>query len=110
LRVWLFRRRTWGDHLDVVGAVGTVRAELPRDERRDVFFGLSEPAREALVADMSRSQLERFTDRLDPDEVTDVLGYANAETREAVCSEPSTPSGARRSTSCCRSIPRARPG
>jgi len=33
---------------------------------------------------MSRSQLERFTDRLDPDEVTDVLGYANAETREAV--------------------------
>jgi magnesium transporter len=59
-------------------------AELPRDERRDVFFGLSEPAREALVADMSRSQLERFTDRLDPDEVTDVLGYANAETREAV--------------------------
>lgn len=84
-------------------------AELPRDERRDVFFGLSEPAREALVADMSRSQLERFTDRLDPDEVTDVLGYANAETREAVLGT-STPSGARRSTSCCRSIPRARPG
>jgi len=59
-------------------------AELPRDERRDVFFSLSEPAREALVGDMSRSQLEAFTDRLDPDEVTDVLGYADAETREAV--------------------------
>jgi magnesium transporter len=59
-------------------------AELPRDERRDVFFSLSEPAREALVADMSRSELEAFTDRLDPDEVTDVLGYADAETREAV--------------------------
>lgn len=84
-------------------------AELPRDERRDVFFGLSEPAREALVADMSRSQLERFTDRLDPDEVTDVLGYANAETREAVLGTLDA-SGARRSTSCCRSIPRARPG
>ncbi|WP_435097637.1 magnesium transporter [Halorubrum sp. N11] len=59
-------------------------AELPRDERRDVFFALSEPAREALVADMSRSQLERFTHGLDPDEVTDVLGYADAETRTAV--------------------------
>jgi magnesium transporter len=59
-------------------------AELPRDERRDVFFGLSEPAREALVADMSRSQLEAFVDRLDPDEVTDVLGYADPEAREAV--------------------------
>lgn len=59
-------------------------AELSRDERRDMFFSLPEPAREALVADMGRSQLERFTDRLDPDEVTDVLGYADAETREAV--------------------------
>ena len=59
-------------------------ADLPRDERRDVFFSLPETAREALVADMSRSALEAFTDRLDPDEVTDVLGYADAETREAV--------------------------
>jgi len=46
--------------------------------------GSRSPPGSALVADMSRSQLERFTDRLDPDEVTDVLGYANAETREAV--------------------------
>ena len=59
-------------------------ADLPRDERRDVFFSLPETAREALVADMSRSALEAFTDRLDPDEVTDVLGYADEETREAV--------------------------
>ena len=59
-------------------------ADLPRDERRDVFFSLPETARESLVADMSRSALEAFTDRLDPDEVTDVLGYADAETREAV--------------------------
>ncbi|GAA0543450.1 magnesium transporter [Halorubrum ejinorense] len=59
-------------------------AELPRDERRDVFFSLPETAREALVADMSRSALEAFTDRLDPDEVTDVLGYADEGTREAV--------------------------
>ena len=63
---------------------GVPFADLPRDERRDVFFSLPETAREALVADMSRSALEAFTDRLDPDEVTDVLGYADAETREAV--------------------------
>jgi len=58
--------------------------DVPQAERRDVFFALPENVREALVADMSRSQLERFIDRLDPDEVTDVLGYADEQTREAV--------------------------
>ncbi|WP_440771994.1 magnesium transporter [Natronorubrum sp. DTA28] len=57
---------------------------LPRDEWRDVFFALPESVREPLVAELTRSELESFVDRLDPDEVTDVLGYADEETREAV--------------------------
>lgn len=59
---------------------------LPRDDWGDVFFALPEAVREALVADMSRSQLKTFIQRLDSDEVTDVLGYADEETREAVLS------------------------
>ncbi|XVH32246.1 magnesium transporter [Haloferacaceae archaeon DSL9] len=58
--------------------------DLPRSEWRNVFFGLTEDVKEHLVADMSRSELERFIDRLDPDEVTDVLGYTDEETREAL--------------------------
>jgi len=58
--------------------------ELPRNEWRDVFFALSEEVQEHLVADLSRSELETFIHRLDPDEVTDVLGYADEETREAL--------------------------
>ncbi|MFU8868775.1 magnesium transporter [Natronococcus sp.] len=58
--------------------------DLPRGEWRDVFFALPEHVREVLVADMDRAQLETFIDRLDPDEVTDVLGYADEETREAL--------------------------
>lgn len=58
--------------------------DLPRREWRDAFFALPEAVRETLVADMDRTQLERFIDRLDPDEVTDVLGYADGETREAL--------------------------
>jgi magnesium transporter len=58
--------------------------DLALTEWRDVFFGLAEDVRQALVVDMSREELERFIDRLDPDEVTDVLGYADSETREAL--------------------------
>ncbi|WP_394739072.1 magnesium transporter [Natronococcus roseus] len=58
--------------------------DLPRGEWRDVFFALPEHVREVLVADMDRGQLETFIDRLDPDEVTDVLGYVDEETREAL--------------------------
>ena len=57
---------------------------LPRKEWRAVFFGLPDEVQEYLVADMSRSELERFISRLDPDEVTDVLGHADEETREAL--------------------------
>ncbi|WP_048077708.1 magnesium transporter MgtE N-terminal domain-containing protein, partial [Halorubrum sp. AJ67] len=59
-------------------------ASLPRRERRDVFFALPESVREAVATGMDRSQLETFVDPLDPDEVTDVLGYVDEETREAV--------------------------
>lgn len=56
--------------------------DLPVNEWRDVFFGLTEDVKEHLIADMSRDELETFIDRLDPDEVTDVLGYTDEETRE----------------------------
>ncbi|MFP8953013.1 magnesium transporter MgtE N-terminal domain-containing protein, partial [Natrialbaceae archaeon A-arb3/5] len=58
--------------------------DLPLHEWRDVFFGLTEEVQEHLIADMSRLELETFIDRLDPDEVTDVLGYTDEETREAL--------------------------
>jgi magnesium transporter len=58
--------------------------DLPEREWRDIFFTLPESVREALVADMTREQLESFIHGLDPDEVTDVLGYADADTRESV--------------------------
>lgn len=57
---------------------------LPRREWRGVFFSLSEDVRETLVGDMSRSELERFIDLLDPDEVTDVLGFIDEDTRDAL--------------------------
>jgi len=58
--------------------------ELPREQWRDVFFSLSEEVKRHLMADMSRSEVETFVHRLDPDEVTDVLGYIDAERREPV--------------------------
>ncbi len=58
--------------------------DLPVNEWRDVFFGLTEDVKEHLIADMSRDELETFIHRLDPDEVTDVLGYTDEETREAM--------------------------
>ena len=58
--------------------------DLPVNEWRDVFFGLTEDVKEHLITDMSRDELETFIDRLDPDEVTDVLGYTDEEIREAV--------------------------
>lgn len=59
-------------------------ADVPRRERRDIFFALPESAREAVATDMSPAQLESFVDPLDPDEITDVLGYVDEATREAV--------------------------
>lgn len=58
--------------------------DLPQREWRTVFFGLPDEVQEFLVADLSRSELETFIARLDPDEVTDVLGYTDEGTREAL--------------------------
>ncbi|RQG90389.1 magnesium transporter [Natrarchaeobius halalkaliphilus] len=58
--------------------------DLPLNEWRDVFFSLPEEVQEHLIVDMSRSELETFIDRLDPDEVTAVLWFTDEETREAL--------------------------
>ncbi|MFW5965148.1 MAG: magnesium transporter [Halodesulfurarchaeum sp.] len=58
--------------------------DLPHREWREVFFALSEDVKEHLVLDMSREELERFIDKLDPDEVSDVLGYTDEETQQAL--------------------------
>ncbi|OIB56295.1 magnesium transporter [Natrialba sp. SSL1] len=58
--------------------------DLPLRKWRDVFFTLPEEVQEHLIGDMHRSALEMFIDGLDPDEVTDVLGYTDEETREAL--------------------------
>ena len=58
--------------------------DLSWKRRREVFFALPETAREQLVTDMSRNQLRGFVRRLDPDEATDVLGYAPEKLREEV--------------------------
>ncbi|MDT3434088.1 magnesium transporter [Haloarcula sp. 1CSR25-25] len=57
---------------------------LSRSGQRQVFFQLPETVQTSLVADMDREQLQRFVRRLDPDEVADVLGLADEETRERV--------------------------
>ena len=62
-------------------------AELQRRRKREVFFSLQDPARRALVADMSDDALREFVRKLDPDEATDVLGYADEPTRVAVLEE-----------------------
>ena len=58
--------------------------QLSRARQRELFFRLPELVQEALVADMSPTQLKQFVRRLDPDEATDVLGFADEETRTAV--------------------------
>ncbi|MFP4632250.1 MAG: magnesium transporter [Halobacteriales archaeon] len=57
---------------------------LPRDRWRRVFFSLTEDVAERVVEGMGRHELESLVAGLDPDEVTDVLGYADTETREAL--------------------------
>ena len=65
-------------------APAEVFGDLPAQRWRDMFFALSEPVQESLVSDMSRTQVVEFVDHLDPDEVTDVLGYTDEATREEV--------------------------
>ncbi len=61
--------------------------DLSWDRQREVFFALPETIRERLVTDMSHRQLRAFVRPLDPDEATDVLGYATEELREAVLAD-----------------------
>ena len=63
---------------------GAEFASLSRSTRRGVFFHLPESMQETIVADMADDQLLAFVRGLDPDEVTDVLGYADEQTRERV--------------------------
>jgi magnesium transporter len=59
-------------------------AELSHNEQRRIFFQLPESMRQSLAEDMDAEQLRRFVRRLDPDEVADVLGYADETIREDV--------------------------
>ncbi|MXR39857.1 CBS domain-containing protein [Halobaculum sp. WSA2] len=68
-------------------APSSVFGDLSWKRRREVFFTLPETAKERLVADMGRKQLRTFVRRLDPDEATDVLGYADEDLREAVIAD-----------------------
>ena len=56
---------------------------LSPSRRREVFFLLPETVRRTLVEDFDDGQLGRFVNRLDPDEVADVLGLADESRREA---------------------------
>lgn len=58
--------------------------QLSHSSQREVFFQLPETVRQRLVADMDNEQLRGFIRRLDPDEGTDVLGYVDETTRNAV--------------------------
>jgi magnesium transporter len=58
--------------------------QLSRAHQRELFFRLPESVQETLVVDMNPTQLKQFVRRLDPDEATDVLGFADEETRTTV--------------------------
>lgn len=63
---------------------GDELTSLPEREWRNIYFSLAEDVRAAVAADMSRTELETFLDRLDPDEITDVLGYIDEGTRDTL--------------------------
>ena len=58
--------------------------KLSQAHQRELFFRLPESVQETLVSDMSPTQLKEFVRRLDSDEATDVLGFADEETRTEV--------------------------
>ncbi len=58
--------------------------ELPTGRQREVFFQVSETVQRSVVTDMSPDQLYQFVRRLDPDEVTDVLGLVEADTQAEI--------------------------
>ncbi|MFC6838277.1 magnesium transporter [Halomarina ordinaria] len=59
-------------------------SQLSRSRQRDVFFLLPQTLQESLVEDLTGEELQRFVRRLDPDEVADVLGFADETTRTDV--------------------------
>ncbi|WP_136718238.1 magnesium transporter [Halorientalis salina] len=59
-------------------------SQLSRSRQRDVFFLLPQSLQESLVEDMTGEELQRFVRRLGPDEVADVLGFADETTRTDV--------------------------
>jgi magnesium transporter len=57
---------------------------LTRSQQQEVFFRLPQTIQQSLVEDMDHEQLRQFVRRLDPDEVADVLGFADEATRTDV--------------------------
>jgi len=57
---------------------------ISRTRRREVFFQLPDGIQQTLVLDMTADQLQSFVGRLDPDEVTDVLAYADDHVQDEV--------------------------
>jgi len=78
---------TFQQELATSPAPATMFSDLSQEQKREVFFGLPDAVRERVVTDMDRDQLREFVDELDPDEATDVLGYARESTRESVLSK-----------------------
>ncbi|MEF8936814.1 MAG: magnesium transporter [Halovenus sp.] len=78
---------TFQQELATSPAPATTFSDLSQEQKREVFFGLPDAVRERVVTDMDRDQLREFVDELDPDEATDVLGYARESTRESVLSK-----------------------
>jgi len=75
------------DATQAIAVSSTPAAEfgsLSQSQQRQVFFQLPETAQASLVSDMDRDQLQAFVRRLDPDEVADVLGFADEGIRESV--------------------------
>lgn len=52
--------------------------------QREVFFQLPESIQRSVVEDLTDRQLHGFVRRLDPDEATDVLAFADAESQESI--------------------------
>jgi magnesium transporter len=70
-----------------IAASSTPSAEfqqLSKATKREVFFQLPETVQRTLVADMDTDGLQRFVRGLDPDEVADVLWFADEEMRADV--------------------------
>lgn len=59
-------------------------SQLSPGRQRDVFFLLPQTLQASLVEDINQEELQRFVRRLDPDEVADVLGFADEATRREV--------------------------